>query len=93
MTIPAKKKILVMLIYVLSLHQARVSDLSGPWTLRQKGGIHEWGQDEVFLWGPCLLIPILMAVGSQRAWRQPRGEWPLLPDSLLQGLAVNIASR
>jgi hypothetical protein len=50
-------------------------------------------REEAFLGGSCLLISVSGAVGSSRAWRQPRGGQPLLVlDGLLKGLDINRAS-
>jgi hypothetical protein len=32
-------------------------------------------REEDFLWDPSPLIPVLVTVGIQKAWRQPGGGW------------------
>ncbi len=50
-------------------------------------------REEAFLWGLRPLTPVLVAVGIQRAWRQPRRVWPLhVLDIWLKGLATNRVS-
>jgi hypothetical protein len=34
-------------------------------------------REKAFLWSLSLLIPVLVAVGIQKAWRQPGGGWDL----------------
>jgi hypothetical protein len=49
--------------------------------------------EEALPWGPCPLIPAMLAVGIQGGWRQPRGgQPPHILGGLLQGLVTYTVS-